>query len=100
MKQVTVSKYSNKLRATMGREYAITEKRYVGWVPEGTEICDRPHIVAGATMPYLLREVEDKELNGIEAVKLIGDAYVHGLMIGLGMYEIGILGETRELRVV
>ncbi|KPI35950.1 uncharacterized protein AB675_10434 [Cyphellophora attinorum] len=71
------------------RLYAITENGYVAWVPPETAIGDELHMIHGARVPYILRRLEEHE--SAHAVSLVGDAYVHGLMMGTRIYESGLL---------
>lgn len=60
------------------RQFCVTERGFMGWVPQRARVGDAVCIVPGARMPYLIRPT------GItEQWELVGPAYVHGVMEGL-----------------
>ncbi|KAI1116499.1 HET-domain-containing protein [Nemania sp. NC0429] len=67
--------YANMCRAVAGRRFAVTDQLYVGLVPETAQKGDKICILQGCNVPYVLRPVG-------EHYKLMGDAYVHGIMLG------------------
>ncbi|TVY17500.1 Heterokaryon incompatibility protein 6, OR allele [Lachnellula arida] len=71
-----------KVRAAMkvavkNRRLGITEKGYVGLIPEYGKVGDRVYVLDGCHMPFLLRVVDE-----VERFRLIGDCYVYGIMDG------------------
>ncbi|KAL9634531.1 MAG: hypothetical protein Q9204_002962 [Flavoplaca sp. TL-2023a] len=73
------------LRVARNREFCITKKRYMGWCPFETKPGDRICILFGGQTPYIVR----KQGAGY---RLLGEAYIHGVMNGevLGMADIKI----------
>ncbi|KAL8993763.1 MAG: hypothetical protein Q9169_006109, partial [Polycauliona sp. 2 TL-2023] len=63
------------LRVARNRKFCITQKRYMGWCPFNTEPGDRICILFGGQTPYVVR----KEGAGY---RLLGEAYIHGVMHG------------------
>ncbi|KAF2996303.1 Non-essential glycogen phosphorylase [Curvularia kusanoi] len=64
-----------------GRQFAVTSKGYIGWVPFIAKPGDSVGLFAGCRIPFVLRAFED-------GYKLVGDTYMHGLMNGEGeQYE-------------
>lgn len=53
----------------------VTEKGYLGLGPARTEVADKVSLIAGAHVPFVLRE-------GASGWILVGEAYVHGIMYG------------------
>ena len=68
---------------TQGRQFALTQRGRMGWVPVAARMGDDVGLFAGCRIPFVLRTVE-------KGYKLMGDAYVHGVMYGEGE---GIAGE-------
>ena len=63
----------------------VTERRgYVGIVPDAAREGDLVCVFYGGCVPFILREVE-----GRGCYRLIGEAYVYGLMEGEGFRDIG-----------
>jgi hypothetical protein len=75
-------------RAWAGRRLAKNSQGYLCNAAKDTRVGDRIAVVAGCRMPFILRPVE----NG--TYKIIGHAYVLGLMYGEVM-ELGI--ESRRI---
>ncbi|KAI1171008.1 HET-domain-containing protein [Nemania sp. FL0916] len=67
--------YANISRAVAGRRFAITEHSYIGLVPDKATDGDKLCIIQGCNVPFVLRQVGD-------CYSLIGDAYIHGIMMG------------------
>lgn len=65
------------------RRFCVTKTGYFGTVPKETQICDSLHIFCAASTPLVLRKgkvnVQGKDKL---AYKIVGDAYVHGVMNG------------------
>jgi hypothetical protein len=73
-----------------GRTFLITEKGFYGLGPCIVKPGDLCCVLFGANVPHILRKV-----SGAERYKLVGEAYIHGLMGGeaMGMLEKGGLKE-------
>ncbi|KAF3009459.1 hypothetical protein E8E13_002094 [Curvularia kusanoi] len=75
---------------TVGRNFTITEKGYIGWVPENAKQGDVVMLFSGGNVPYILRPVDQTTLASSPAdsndcshlYKFCGDAYIHGIMHG------------------
>ncbi|KAF4335796.1 het-domain protein [Fusarium beomiforme] len=65
----------NMAKATVGRRVAVTNKSFVALVPAGTQRGDQICILQGALVPFVLRPCGDGYI-------LVGDCYVHGMMLG------------------
>ncbi|KAG8526645.1 uncharacterized protein KY384_008074 [Bacidia gigantensis] len=87
------------LAACDGRNFAITERGYLGLVPHCAQIGDRIAMIFGAPVPFVLREAGkyliDNDKLSRQLVQLVGDAYVHGIMEGEAMDFEGF--EPRQL---
>jgi hypothetical protein len=68
-------------KATDGRILAMTEKGYMGLVPENAVVGDQVVLLAGGKVPYVLRLESDENASSRE-YKFLGDAYIHGIMQG------------------
>ncbi|KAK5085250.1 hypothetical protein LTR05_004531 [Lithohypha guttulata] len=77
-----------------GRKFFSTKRGYMGWVPEGAQAGDRLCVFHGSRMPFVIRSVPDKK----DSFRIIGAAYVHGLMYG-GAMAMG-KGEDKMLSIV
>ncbi|KAK0712279.1 heterokaryon incompatibility protein-domain-containing protein [Apiosordaria backusii] len=75
-------------RASYGRAIFRTESQYLGNGPTAAIQGDQVWIVAGADAPLILRPDGDR-------FKIVGDAYVHGIMFGEGLKK----GELREIEL-
>jgi hypothetical protein len=73
-----------------GRYFAVTEKRRLSLVPMAAVMGDSVALLAGASVPIVLRRC-------IDGYKVIGDAYVHGIMDGEAW---PIEGELEEIVLV
>ena len=60
----------------------ITERGYIGQVPEFAEVGDKIIIIQGCDVPYLLRQSNNSQYS------LICDCYIHGIMYGEAWDEI------------
>jgi hypothetical protein len=81
-------------RATLGRQFCVTEKGYMGLVPKTAGVGDAIVVLHSAGTPHVLRGpvtlyCEDCEVD-VECWRLIGEGYMHGLMdhtvSGIGEY--------------
>ena len=68
-------------RYSLQRRLAWTEKGYLGLVANRTEVGDGGWLCKGSSVPLILRQ------EGEKGWKVIGDAYVHGIMKGEGWRE-------------
>jgi hypothetical protein len=71
----------------------VTESNLIGIGPPKIEIGDQVSILAGAQMPFVLREMP-QNYSGQGAYCLVGEAYVHGVMDGSAV-EFDDQGEPR-----
>lgn len=62
--------------AAADRQFCITERGFIGWVPAGTQPGDLICIFYGGKYPYVLRPA------GETYYSFIGECYVHGVMHG------------------
>ena len=76
-------KFHKYLKATAHRRFVRASKGYLALVPAETEMGDRIVLLAGGRVPVILRE-SGAEDHGTETWKLLGPAYVHGIMFGEG----------------
>ncbi|KAL9602686.1 MAG: hypothetical protein Q9219_001676 [cf. Caloplaca sp. 3 TL-2023] len=79
------------LRVARNRKFCITKKRYMGWCPFNAKAGDRVCILFGGQTPYVVRQ----EGGGW---KLLGEAYLHGVMDGEVLGWRG--GRMEEIRIV
>lgn len=76
---------------SIGRAFFISEKGYFGLAPSAAQAGDQVCILAGGQTPYILRRAGEVVLpdSGIApAFKVVGDAYVHGIMHGEAMADV------------
>ncbi|KAN0112752.1 HET domain containing protein [Hyaloscypha variabilis] len=80
------------------RRLATTNKGYLGVVPAGARSGDVVAVLAGTEMPVILRPADEHLQNDL--YKIVGVAYVHGLMDGemMGMVQTGKV-KVRDLRL-
>ncbi|KAG8530599.1 uncharacterized protein KY384_004637 [Bacidia gigantensis] len=64
------------------RRLVVTSKGFMGLVPSCTRLSDTIAVVLGAPIPFVFRPSEGDK----EAVQLVGDAYIHGIMGGEAIY--------------
>jgi hypothetical protein len=81
--ELLMSQYSSALRASFMHSFFVTKKGYVGMGPAYCKPGDRVCFLLGEAAPYLVRQVEME--GGRVADRLVGEAYVHGLMDGEAM---------------
>jgi hypothetical protein len=82
-----VSNNSKEIRTVLStsgdrKQFAVTKRGYMTLVPWGTESGDILSIFWGARTPHVLRRVAKSASEGEERFRLIGGAYIHGLMDG------------------
>ena len=66
----------NLIKACIGRKFSITEKGFMGLVPNCAEVGDWIFIPLGSTVPFVLRAKNDNTF------LLLGETYIHGIMDG------------------
>lgn len=62
---------------TQGRQFGLTQEGLMGWLPLAARVGDHVGLFAGCRVPFVLRAFD-------QGYKLVGDAYVHGVMDGEG----------------
>ncbi|KAG8533932.1 uncharacterized protein KY384_001673 [Bacidia gigantensis] len=78
--------YFQAIAACGCRRFAITQRGYMGLVPSLTQPGDTIALILGSSVPFVLRpNPPTRHVQGKETTKLIGDAYIHGIMDGEGM---------------
>ena len=63
--------------AVRNRIFGVTEKRYMGLLPRGTQIGDQVCVFKGGPLPFVVRRRLDRD-----EYLLIGECYIHGIMNG------------------
>lgn len=77
---------SARVMAATGRAMAVTKDGYVAVVPPKTEVGDLVCVFYGLNTPFLVRpQVNTHSDGGTRLVRLVGEAYVHGMMDGQAM---------------
>lgn len=82
------------------RRFFITKKGYIGNGPSDTQCGDNVFILCGGKMPLVLRK-DPSETYGYETGpfhKLVGDAYVHGIMKGKAASRFMVEKQTVRLK--
>jgi hypothetical protein len=64
------------------RRFAVTERKYMGMVPNGSEAGDVVCVLFGAKVPFILRECNLTGPGQSCKYQLVGEAYIHGMMDG------------------
>jgi hypothetical protein len=67
--------FETKLEYTSGRKFCVTKNGYMGMVPEVAEPGDQLVVVKGTRILFVVSPYKD-------GYRLLGDAYIHGLMDG------------------
>ncbi|RDW69796.1 hypothetical protein BP6252_08816 [Coleophoma cylindrospora] len=67
-------------RLARNRQFCKTARRYMGWVPGSARVDDVICLLEGGSVPFVLRRDPNSS-----AYRLVGEAYIHGLMYGEGM---------------
>lgn len=62
---------------TQGRQFGVTAQGLMGWFPTSARVGDNVGIFAGCRVPFAMRRWD-------QGWKVVGDAYVHGVMNGEG----------------
>jgi hypothetical protein len=77
---------SARIMAATGRTMAVTKDGYVAVVSPKTEVGDLVCVFYGLNTPFLVRpQVDINNEGGTRLVRLVGEAYVHGMMDGQAM---------------
>lgn len=97
LNQSQVTLWDRRLAQVMaGRKLFRTKQNgFLGNGPQSLEIGDLVCVLAGGTVPYLIRPVDDTKGNRF---RFIGEAYVHGIMHGEAVQAQGI--EVHEIILV
>ena len=74
-------------RISTGRQFAATEKGYMGLVPVLSEVGDVVVLLQGAKTPHLLRLCPRTTHSGRVTCRFVGEAYMHGLMSNLDISD-------------
>ncbi|KAF9696142.1 hypothetical protein EKO04_005792 [Ascochyta lentis] len=74
----------------VGRNFVITKNGRPAWCPRTCQKGDTIAVLAGGTVPFVLRKVEN------EKYRFIGDAYVQGIMDGEAVDEMHSNGKDWE----
>jgi hypothetical protein len=77
---------------TYGWNLCATNKGFLGWVNRNVEEGDKVVLLAGATAPFIMREAQDG------SYRLLGAAYIHGIMYGEALNWEGVEWKTLEIR--
>lgn len=83
---------SNRIMCCTGRKFCVTEKGFMGMVPPGTREGDLLVVLYGLHTPFAVRPVEESD-----RVRIVGEAYVHGMMDGQAFGQ--LVGEVRMFEV-
>jgi hypothetical protein len=62
--------------------FFVTKSGYMGIGPEGTRAGDQVWVFHGGNVPFVMRKVGKGEEGDAPLLKLVGNAYVHGIMDG------------------
>jgi hypothetical protein len=68
------------MRFSAGMAFCGTEKRYLGWTSPFAQPGDTVCLLEGAAAPWVIRP---NKFDG--TFKLVGEAYIHGIMYGEGI---------------
>lgn len=74
-------------KAIARRKFFVSQKGYMGFAPLGTKPGDRICVLAGGRAPLIVRAAPENDGKASDrfVCRLLGDAYVHGLMDGEAM---------------
>ncbi|OMP83174.1 Heterokaryon incompatibility protein 6, OR allele [Diplodia seriata] len=102
-------KFAEMVEPARGRVMFITRRGALGLCPIGTKSTDRPVVLFGGKVPFILRKIREEDvpdravMNGermgdsVDEWKLIGECYIHGLMDGSRFEK--LLDEGKESTV-
>jgi len=79
--EILFSMYSAAIRPSYLRSFFATRGGYIGMGPAYSEPGDRVCLIAGINTPYIIRMSQGGDLGPLRG-KLVGEAYVHGIMDG------------------
>jgi hypothetical protein len=65
------------LQWMQGRQFGVTGLGMIGMLPNAAKVGDSVGFFAGCRIPFVLRKSE-------EGYRMVGDAYLHGVMNGEG----------------
>ncbi|OMP88046.1 Heterokaryon incompatibility protein 6, OR allele [Diplodia seriata] len=90
------------LRVYRKRLLFRTKKGYLGLGPVDTKPGDNVALVAGSRVPYVMKRAKGKKSKNEGRYKLVGEAYVHGIMYGEAFNggEDGILDSFEMVELV
>ncbi|KAL1646060.1 hypothetical protein SLS58_003480 [Diplodia intermedia] len=86
--------FAEMVEPASGRVMFITRRGALGLCPIGTKSTDRPVVLFGGKVPFILRKIREEDVpdravvdgermgDGVDEWKLIGESYIHGLMDG------------------
>jgi hypothetical protein len=69
----------------IGRRFIVTKLGLIGFAPDSCERGDLVVVMPGGAVPYVLRPAklpDNRETEGKKCYKILGDAYIHGIMDG------------------
>ena len=82
-----------------GRKFFVTENEMVGLAPANAEVGDDVYILAGGEVPFVMRTLAQESLaqgelpelleKDVPVCRILGEAYVHGIMRGEMLKEPG-----------
>ena len=79
------------IRVARNRQFCVTKKGLIGWVPAAAQKGDRVVLLQGGQVPYVLRPHKKKKGEWM----FLGECYVHGVMRG----EMWRGGEVTEIKL-
>jgi hypothetical protein len=80
------------LRSSSSMNFCSTSSGKIGWIPRAAQVGDKICIFSGGPAPFVIREEEGG------CWKLIGDAYIHGIMYGEATEGDAVRWEPIQLR--
>jgi hypothetical protein len=86
--------FQHVMRTTLRRQFFVSSKGFIGLGPPDTKVGDWICVFAGGKMPFVVRDLGGGKGKGVQGreqenqCRLLGDAYVHGLMDGEAMSEV------------
>lgn len=72
------------------RHFFISEKGYIGLLPDDAEEGDKLILLLGGDPLYIIRPTEDSDGNPEDDFELIGECYVHGLVDGQALEGVDV----------
>ena len=87
------------VRVARNRQFCVTKKGHIGWVPSGAEKGDKVCLLMGGQVPYVIRQHKKPKGEWM----FLGEAYIHGAMKGEAMVGPGKVdgswGKIAEIRL-